>query len=90
MVKYIKIVNYMSGDSIDKQIQDIIDNGMMDKDTRLFFDGKNCVTMNDIRPLLTCFDIRNNSEINNVVFVPNDYFLKRFVEKGESFKDKRW
>ena len=90
MVKYIKIVNYMSGDSISKQIQDIIDNGMMDADTRLFFDSKNCVTMNDIRPLLTYFDIRNNGEINNVVFVPNDYFIKRFVENGESFRDKRW
>ena len=37
MIKYIKIANYMMGDnSIPKQIQDIIDAGMMDKDTRLF------------------------------------------------------
>lgn len=90
MIKYMKIVNYMSGDSISKQIQDIIDNGMMDKDTRLFFDRRNCVTMGDIKPLLPYFDIRNNDEINNVVFVPNDYFIKRFVENGESFRDKRW
>ena len=90
MVKYIKIVKYMSGDSIAKQIQDIIDNGMMDKGTRLFFDKTNCVTMGDIKPLLSYFDISNNDEINNVVFVPKEYFIKRFVEKGESFKDKRW
>lgn len=90
MVKYMKIVNYMCGDSTDKQIQDIIDNGMMDEDTRLFFDSHNCVTMGDIKPLLPYFDIRNNDEINNVVFVPNDYFIKRFVENGESFRDKRW
>ena len=45
MIKYIKIVKYMAGDSINKQIQDIIDNGMMDKDTRLFFDRGNCLTM---------------------------------------------
>ena len=90
MVKYIKIVNYMSGDSINKQIQDIIDNGMMDKDTRLFFDSHNCVTMRDIKPLLSYFDIKNNNEINNVVFVPKDHFIKRFVEDGKSFKDKRW
>lgn len=90
MIKYIKIVNYTSGDSIAKQIQDIIDNGMMDKDTRLFFDIRNCVTMGDIKPLLTYFDITNNDEINNVVFVPNNYFIKRFVENGESFRDKRW
>ena len=90
MIKYMKIVNYTSGDSISKQIQDIIDNGMMDKDTRLFFDKRNCVTMNDIQALLSYFDVTNNDEINNVVFVPNNYFIRRFVENGESFKDKRW
>lgn len=90
MIKYMKIIHYTSGDSIDKQIQDIIDNGMMDKDTRLFFDSHNCLTMGDIKPLLSYFDITDNDEINNVVFVPNDYFIKRFVEDGESFRDKRW
>ena len=89
MIKYMKIVKYMSGDSIGKQIQDIIDNGMMDKDTRLFFDSHNCVTMGDIKPLLSYFDIRDNSEINNVVFVPSDYFIKRFVDGGENFEYKR-
>ena len=90
MIKYMKIVNYTSGDSIAKQIQDIIDNNMMDEDTRLFFDSHNCVTMGDIKPLLTYFDIRNNDEINNVVFVPNNYFIKRFVKNGESFEYKRY
>lgn len=90
MIKYIKIVKYMSGDSIEKQIQDIIDNGMMDEDTRLFFDKNNCVTMGDIKPLLSYFDVTNNDEINNVVFVPKDYFITRFIENGESFRDKRW
>lgn len=90
MIKYIKIVKYMSGNKIEKQIQDIIDNGMMDKDTRLFFDIHNCVTMGDIKPLLSYFSIENNNEINNVVFVPKDYFIKRFVENGKSFIDKTW
>ena len=85
MIKYIKIVKYMAGDSINKQIQDIIDNGMMDKGTRLFFDRDNCITMGNIRPLLAYFDIRSDDNINNVVFVPKDNFLKRFVEKGEKF-----
>ena len=89
MIKYIKIVKYSSGDSIGKQIQDIINNGMMDKDTRLFFDSRNCITMRDIKPLLTYFDIKNNDEINNVVFVPNNYFIKKFVENGEDFEYKR-
>ena len=90
MIKYIKITNYMSGDTIAKQIQDIIDNGMMDKDTRLFFDSHNCVTMGGIRPLLTYFDIKDNDEINNVVFIPKDYFIKRFVENKENFEYKKY
>ena len=86
MIKYIKIANYMMGDnSIPKQIQDIIDVGMMDEDTRLFFDRDNYITMGNIRPLLAYFDIRSDDNINNVVFVPKDNFLKRFVEKGEKF-----
>ena len=85
MIKYIKIANYMSDNSIPKQIQDIIDVGMMDEDTRLFFDRDNCITMGNIRPLLAYFDIRSDDDINNVVFVPKDNFLKRFVEKGEKF-----
>ena len=85
MIKYIKIIKYMAGDSINKQIQDIIDNSMMDKDTRLFFDRGNCLTMGDIKPLLAYFDIRSDNDINNVVFVPRDHFIKRFVEKGGKF-----
>ena len=85
MIKYIKIANYMSDNSIPKQIQDIIDAGMMGEDTRLFFDRDNCITMGNIRPLLAYFDIRSDDDINNVVFVPKDNFLKRFVEKGEKF-----
>ena len=90
MIKYIKITNYMAGDSIAKHIQNIIDNDMMYKDTRLFFDSHNCVTMGDIRPLLTYFDIKNNDEINNVVFIPKDYFIKRFVENKENFEYKKY
>ena len=85
MIKYIKIANYMSDNSIPKQIQDIIDAGMMDKDTRLFFDKDNCLTMGDIKPLLAYFDIRSDNDINNVVLVPKDNFIKRFVEKGGKF-----
>ena len=85
MIKYIKIANYMSDNSIPKQIQDIIDAGMMDEDTRLFFDRDNRITMGNIRPLLAYFDIRSDDDINNVVFVPKDHFIKRFVEKGEKF-----
>ena len=89
MIKYIKIANYMSDNSVPKQIQSIIDAGMMDKDTRLFFNKNSCLTMEDIRPLLSYFDIRDNNEINNVVFVPRDHFIKSFVENGENFNNKK-
>ena len=90
MIKYIKITKYMAGDSINKQIQDIINAGMMDKDTRLFFDRGNCLTMGDIKPLVIYFDIVYNNDIDNVIFVPNDYFIYKFVENGDSFRDKKW
>lgn len=90
MIKYIKIVKYMSDNSIPKQIQDIIDAGMMDKDTRLFFNKNSCLTMEDIKPLLAYFDIRCSNDIDNVVFAPNDYFIDRFVEHGINFGDKKW
>ena len=90
MIKYIKIVNYIGGETINKQIQDIIDAGMMDEDTRLFFEKDNCLTMDDIKPLLAYFDIRSNNDINNVVFVPKDNFIRRFVKNKESFGNKKW
>ena len=85
MIKYIKIANYTIGDSINKQIQDIIDAGMMDKDTRLFFEKDNCLTMGDIKPLLAYFDIRSDNDINNVALVPKDNFIKMFVKNGKRF-----
>ena len=90
MIKYIKIVNYMSDNSIPKQIQSIIDAGMMDKDTRLFFNKNSCFTMEDIKPLFAYFDIGCSNDIDNVVFSPNDYFIDRFVEHGINFGDKKW
>ena len=89
MVKYMEIINYMSGDSISKQIQDIIDNGMMDKDTRLFFKKSGCITMKEIKMLLSYFDMVVDDKIDNVVFLPKKYFIKRFVENGENFEYKR-
>ena len=90
MIKYIKIANYMSDNSVPKQIQDIIDAGMMDKNTRLFFNKTSCLTMEDIKPLLAYFDIRCSNDISNVALVPKDNFIKRFVKNGENFNNKKW
>ena len=90
MIKYIRITRHIVGNGIAKQIQDIIDAGMMDKDTRLFFNKNSSLTMEDIKPLFAYFDIRCSNDIDNVVFAPNDYFIDRFVEHGINFGDKKW
>ena len=90
MIKNKKIANYMSDNSIPKQIQSIIDAGMMDKDTRLFFNKNSCLTMEDIKPLFAYFDIGCSNDSDNVVFSPNDYFIDRFVEHGINSGDKKW
>lgn len=77
MIKYIKIVKYASGCSIKEQVQDIIDNGQMDEDTRLFFSNNNCLTMEDIAEIMKWFDLKKDSDFsdNNVVLVPKQYVL---------------
>lgn len=77
MIKYIKIAKYMSGCSIKEQVQDIIDSGQMDENTRLFFSNNNCLTMADVAELMTWFDLRRDYEFSkdNVILVPRQYIL---------------
>ena len=77
MIKYIKIVKYTAGCSIKEQIQDIIDSGQMDENTRLFFSNNNCLTMEDIAEVMTWFNLKKDYEFsdNNVVLVPREYIL---------------
>lgn len=82
MIKYIKITKYTAGCSIKEQIQDIIDSGQMDENTRLFFSNNNCLTMKDIAELMTWFDLRKDYDFsdNNVVFAPKQYVLSLVKE----------
>lgn len=77
MIKYIKIAKHIAGHSIKDQVQDIIDNGQMDEDTRLFFANNNCLTMKDIAELMTWFDLKTDYDFSNdnVVFVPRECIL---------------
>ena len=81
MIKYIKIVKYTAGCSIKEQIQDIIDSGQMDENTRLFFSNNNCLTMEDVAELMSWFTPMKDNDFacDNVVFVPksNILFLAR-------------
>lgn len=85
MIKYIKITKYTAGCSIKEQIQDIIDNGQMDEDTRLFFSNNNSLTMKDVAELMTWFDLKRDYDFadNNVVFVPKQYMLSLAKENRE-------
>lgn len=79
MINYIKIVKYMNGESIEEQIEKIIDNGMMTADTRLFFTKNNCVTCADISKLVTWFEVINDTDFanDNVVFKPKRNMVSR-------------
>ena len=77
MKKYIKITRYNSGSVLD-EVQNVIDNGLMDADTRLFFNNSNCIDTRDIAKLIVYFDIDIDMEfaMDNVVFIPNKILLK--------------
>lgn len=85
MIKYIKITKYMNGCSIKEQVQDIIDNGQMDEDTRLFFSNDNCLTMKDVAEIMTWFDLRTDYDFanDNVVLVPKQYILSVAKDNGK-------
>lgn len=84
MIKYVKITRYMNGD-IREQIQEVIDNNAMDKDTRLFFEKRNMFCAEDLCKLLLYFDIKFDDNINNMVLVPNEWFIKKYVDKKNKF-----
>ena len=83
MKKYIKIVNYMSGPSLQMQIVEIEDAGMMDKDTRLFFKKHNSLSMGDVAALMHQFDLELDDEFSddNVVLVPKDWYIQSLEGK---------
>lgn len=77
MDKYVKIVKYMSGESIEEQLTELFENNAIDEQTRLFFAKNNCITTKDIAEVMTYFNIKKDSDFDdeNVVFVPNKYCL---------------
>lgn len=83
MIKYIKITRYCNADILD-EIRKVIDNGLMDEDTRLFFANNNHITTNDIAKLYAYFDIVRDLEfdMDNILFKPKEHLLKR-VEKNQ-------
>jgi len=79
MIKYVKITHYMAGASLEKQVNKMFDDGVMDEDTRVFFENSNCLTTKDVREMLHWFDVKTDDGFNkeNIVFVPKEWILKR-------------
>ena len=75
---YIKITRYMSGNGLKSQIKYMMDNNMINENTRLFFNKSNMLCTEDIAEMLTYFDIGIDIEfdMHNIVFVPK----KRLIE----------
>ena len=85
MKKYIKIIKYMSGESLKEQINKIISDGMMDEYTRLFFAKNNHITTSDMREMMIYFDIiiDNDFDDENVVFKPKSLIISVAKEGGK-------
>jgi len=79
MIKYIKIINYTCGDSLKTQVNKIFDEGLMDKNTRLYFANSNCLTTKEIREMLRWFEIKTDDDFNkeNIVFAPKEWILRQ-------------
>ena len=75
---YIKITRYMSGDSLKSQIRYMVDNNMINENTRLFFSKSNMLCTEDIAEMLTYFDIGIDVDfdMNNIVFTPKKRLLE--------------
>lgn len=88
MKTYILINNYMSGPSVWDQIQEIIDAGKMNEDTRLFFPKNQHVTMGEIAKILGSFKAVTDMDFDrgNVVFAPEEWFLTSIRAEKEQRK----
>ena len=77
MIKYIKLTKYLSGESIEEQIEEAIAKGQVDTETRFFFAKNNCLTTKELASIFHMFDIRRDNDFDseNLVFVPNKYLL---------------
>lgn len=78
---YIKITRYMSGDSLKSQIKYMVDNNMINENTRLFFSKSNMLCTEDIAEMLTYFDIDIDMyfDSKNIVFIPNKKLIKGMI-----------
>ena len=84
MTHYVKIIRYLSGETIEEQLLEIAKAGLFGEDLRVFFDKNNSLTTETIAGLIGKFDIIRDSEFDrdNVVFVPKELAVKYFNRKA--------
>lgn len=82
MKTYIRITKYMVGKSIMEQVDDIVDAGKMDEDTRLFFTKGNSLSTEDIAELFCSFEIEADYDFDskNIVFKPRAWYLESIAD----------
>lgn len=88
MRKYVKIVNYMHGDSIREQLEEIKDNGLLDKDLAIFFGKTNTLSMREIAYLMNYFKPITDDDFatDNVIFIPLEWVLVNYNSDKDAFK----
>lgn len=87
MKHYVNISRYMCGDALQKQLQQIFDDGLFDIDLRVFFSKSNMITAEDVAYMLKFFDVRVDWDFDskNIVFIPTETALRRLKNNQLEF-----
>lgn len=85
MKNYILIHNYCHANAIQEQLDEIVANGQMTENTRLFFSAGNCLTGRDLAKLVGNFEITTDVEFDNenVIYIPKKHYLERLARERE-------
>lgn len=89
MEKYVKITSYLSGDSIEQQLEEIFDNGLLDEHTRLFFGKGSMIRDNDLETLAHRCEMTTNHDFDGfALFKPKERYLKSLNAKKQRGEQK--
>jgi hypothetical protein len=80
MKHYVKLTRYMSGDSLKKQLDEIVAEGLFDIDLRVFFSKSNMLTTEDIAYMLKFFDVYIDVDLDlkNIAFMPTMDAIRQY------------
>lgn len=88
MKHYVKIINYMTGESIEEQLMDIARSGLFDDDLRVFFANNNTLTTKEIATVMKWFAVTTDEDFHdNIVFAPSGYGRRYWNGQVEKEKE---